>query len=97
MYIYDKGVRYFNDFYALPTYDDELTYDRLYKTYDILKNFNKEFFDKFKTNKNNGLEIYITGSLGPSDTKTQISNPIGYSLMMDDNYIIAIDANGEEY
>ncbi len=97
MYIYDKGVRYFTDFYALPTYDDELTYDRLSKTYDILKNFNKEFFNKFKMNKNNGLEIYITGALGPSDTKTQVSYPVGYSLTMDDNYIIALDANSDEY
>lgn len=96
-YIYDKGVRYFSDFYALPNYDDELTYDRLSKTYDVLKKFNKDFFNKFKTNKNNGLEIYITGTLYPSDITTQISNPVGYSLKMNNDYIIAIDANDEEY
>ena len=46
MYIYEKGVRFFNDFYALPSYDDELTYDSLSKTYKMLSNFNKEFFIK---------------------------------------------------
>ncbi len=97
VYIYDKGVRYFNDFYALPSYDDELTYDKLNKTYEILNNFNKDFFDKFKYKNNNGLEIYLTDKVAPSDLTTQIENPSAYSLVVDGTYIIAMDINNSDY
>lgn len=97
VYIYDKGVRYFNDFYALPSYDDELTYDKLNKTYEILNNFNKDFFDNFKYKNNNGLEIYLTDKVAPSDLTTQIENPSAYSLVVDGTYIIAMDINNSDY
>ena len=96
IFIYEKGVRYFQDFYALPSYNDDLTYDRLNKTYDILNYFNKEFFDEFNKN-NNGIEIYLTGKVAPSDLKTQIENPSAYSLVMNNTYIIAIDINTNDY
>lgn len=96
IFIYEKGVRYFQDFYALPSYNDDLTYDRLNKTYDILNYFNKEFFDEFNKN-NNGIKIYLTGKVAPSDLKTQIENPSAYSLVMNNTYIIAIDINTNDY
>ena len=97
MYIYDKGVRFFNDFYALPSYDDELTYDSLSKTYEILSNFNKEFYDEFYINDNNGIEIYLTDKVAPSDLNTQIENPSAYSLVIDNTYIIALNINTGSY
>ena len=97
MYIYEKGVRFFNDFYALPSYDDELTYDSLSKTYKMLSNFNKEFYDKFYINDNNGIEIYLTDKVAPSDLNTQIKNPSAYSLVMNNTYIIALNINENSY
>lgn len=97
MYIYDKGVRYFNDFYALPSYDDELTYNSLNKTKKILSNFNEKFYNNFYVNDNNGIEIYLTDKVSPSDLKTQIENPSAYSLVMNNTYIIAIDINTSDY
>lgn len=97
MYIYDKGVRFFNDFYALPSYDDELTYDSLSKTYEMLSNFNKEFYDEFYINDNNGIEIYLTDKVAPSDLNTQIENPSAYSLVMNNTYIIALNINTNSY
>lgn len=97
MYIYEKGVRFFNDFYALPSYDDELTYDSLSKTYKMLSNFNKEFYDKFYINDNNGIEIYLTDKVAPSDLNIQIKNPSAYSLVMNNTYIIALNINTNSY
>lgn len=97
MYIYEKGVRFYNDFYALPSYDDELTYESLSKTYKILSNFNKEFYDKFYINDNNGIEIYLTDKVAPSDLNTQIKNPSAYSLVMNNTYIIALNINTNSY
>lgn len=97
MYIYEKGVRFFNDFYALPSYDDELTYDSLSKTYKMLSNFNKEFYDKFYINDNNGIEIYLTDKVAPSDLNIQIKNPSAYSLVMNNTYIIALNINENSY
>lgn len=97
VYIYEKGVRFFNDFYALPSYDDELTYDSLSKTYKMLSNFNKEFYDKFYINDNNGIEIYLTDKVAPSDLNTQIKNPSAYSLVMNNTYIIALNINTGSY
>lgn len=97
MYIYEKGVKFFNDFYALPSYDDELTYDSLSKTYKMLSNFNKEFYDKFYINDNNGIEIYLTDKVAPSDLNIQIKNPSAYSLVMNNTYIIALNINENSY
>lgn len=97
VYIYDKGVRFFNDFYALPSYDDELIYDSLSKTYRILSNFNKEFYDEFYINDNNGIEVYLTDKVAPSDLNTQIKNPSAYSLVMNNTYIIALNINTNSY
>ena len=97
MYIYEKGVKFFNDFYALPSYDDELTYDSLSKTYKMLSNFNKEFYDKFYINDNNGIEIYLTDKVAPSDLNIQIKNPSAYSLVMNNTYIIALNINTNSY
>ncbi len=97
MYIYDKGIRYFNDFYALPNYNDELTHDRLNKTYEILSSFKKEFYDKFYINDNNGIEIYFTDLVAPSNTNTQAKNPSAYSLVMNNTYIIALNINLDGY
>lgn len=95
--IYDKGIRYFNDFYALPSNDIELTLDRLKETYEVLNYFNKDFFDKFNINDNLGIEIYLTGKVSPSNLETQISNPSAYSLVMNKTYIIALNINTKEY
>ena len=97
MYIYEKGVKFFNDFYALPSYDDELTYDSLSKTYKMLSIFNKEFYDKFYINDNNGIEIYLTDKVAPSDLNIQIKNPSAYSLVMNNTYIIALNINTNSY
>lgn len=95
--IYDKGIRYFNDFYALPSNDIELTLDRLKETYEVLNYFNKDFFNKFNINDNLGIEIYLTGKVSPSNLETQISNPSAYSLVMNNTYIIALNINTKEY
>lgn len=59
----------------------------------ILKKYNKEFFDSFYYEKYDGLHIYLTSSLTPSNLENQISNPAAYSLTNDYKFMIVIDIN----
>lgn len=59
----------------------------------ILKKYNKEFFDSFYNGKYDGLHIYLTSSLTPSDLTSQISNPAAYSLINNYKFMIVIDLN----
>lgn len=97
IYAYDESVRYFYDFYALPSNDDALIKSTLSHMEKILSNFNKTFFKSFKFGKNNGVKIYLNKKLGPSDINTQISNPAGYTSKINNDYIIAIDISSGNF
>ena len=61
----------------------------------ILTNYNKEFFNTFYDNNYEGLNIYLTSTLTPSDYETQIANPAAYSLINNNKYTIVMDINEE--
>lgn len=91
VYAYESSVRYFNDFYALPSTDDILINNKLKELKELLSNYTKEMFTQFKYNKNEGIKIYLTNKVAPSDLTTQISDPAAYSNKIDNDYIIAIN------
>ena len=97
IYAYDSSVRYFNDFYVLPETSDIVINEKLLELQDILRYFNKDFFDKFKLLKNNGIKIYFNKYVGPSDLSIQTSNPIAYTTKIEKDYIIAININDEDF
>ena len=59
----------------------------------ILQKYNKDFFDSFYFEKYEGLHIYLTSKLTPSNLENQISNPAAYSLLNNYKFMIVIDIN----
>lgn len=59
----------------------------------ILQKYNKDFFDSFYFEKYEGLHIYLTSKLTPSNLENQISNPAAYSLLNNYKFMIVIDLN----
>lgn len=76
----------------IETNNDKIT-DSITKITKILDKFSKEYFDSFYDEINEGLNIYLTSTLTPSDTEKQISNPAAYSLNYQNKYMIVIDIN----
>ena len=57
----------------------------------ILQKYDRTFFEGFYDAGYNGLHLYLTGTLIPSDYTTQASNPAAYSLTYNGSYMIVID------
>lgn len=91
--IKEDAIIDFPDFYAEELLNNELILDSLERIKTILAKYNIEFFNSFYTNGFEGLNLYLTGSLTPSDYETQAANPAAYSLTFNSEYMIVIDLN----
>ena len=91
--IKEDAIIKFPDFSAEALVNDELILESLYKIETILSKYDLEFFNSFYDNNYNGLNLYLTGELTPSDYETQAANPAAYSLMFQNEYMIVIDLN----
>ncbi len=91
--IKEDAIIKFPDFSAEALLNNELILDSLYKIETILSKYDIEFFNSFYDNNYNGLNLYLTGELTPSDYETQAANPAAYSLMYQNKYMIVIDLN----
>lgn len=91
--IKDEGEVIFPDFYSQPLYNNGIIKTAIKKVEKILNKFPEHFFEQFMHKEYKGLNIYISGSLTPSDPSTQASNPIAYSLMHDYTYAIVLDSS----
>ena len=91
--IKENAVIEFPDFSAEVLLNNELILESLNKIETILAKYDQVFFESFYNNGFNGLNIYLTGSLTPSDYDTQAANPAAYSLIFKGEYMIVIDLN----
>ena len=91
--IKEKAIIAFPDFSANLENNNKRIFESLLKIEFILSKYNKDFFNSFYDNEYNGLNIYLTSTLTPSDYETQISNPAAYSLVFNNEYMIVIDIN----
>ena len=91
--IKEDAVIEFPDFSAEVLLNNELILESLEKIETILAKYDKSFFESFYNNGFDGLNIYLTGSLTPSDYETQAANPAAYSLIFKGEYMIVIDLN----
>lgn len=83
----------FPDFSAEVITNNTKISEALVKVKSILDKYNKDFFDSFYFEKYEGLHIYLTSKLTPSDLENQISNPAAYSLINNYKFMIVIDVN----
>lgn len=91
--IKENAIIEFPDFSAEVLTNNELILESLTKVETILSKYDQEFFKSFYDEYYEGLNIYLTGSLTPSDYETQAANPAAYSLMYNNQYMIVIDLN----
>ena len=91
--IKEDAIIKFPDFYAEAMLNNEQILESLAKIDTILAKYDLEFFNSFYENGYTGLNLYLTGSLTPSDYETQASNPAAYSLTFNGEYMIVIDLN----
>ena len=93
IHIKEDAILKFPDFSAEELLNNELILESLTKIETILSKYDLEFFDSFYENNYEGLNLYLTGELTPSDYETQASNPAAYSLVYQNKYMIVIDLN----
>jgi len=91
IHIKDETNIKFPDFNAEVETNNTKINEGLTKINSILEKYNKDVFDSFNFNKYEGLHIYLTSNLTPSDLENQISNPAAYSLINDNKFMIVID------
>ena len=91
--IKENAVIEFPDFSAEVLLNNEQILESLTKIETILAKYDKSFFDSFYNNGFNGLNLYLTGSLTPSDYEIQAANPAAYSLIYKGEYMMVIDLN----
>lgn len=89
----ENAIIEFPDFKAELLTDENILNKAITKLEKIISKFNNEFFNNFYANDANGLNIYLTGNLTPSDYSSQIANPAAYSLFYNNEYMIVIDIN----
>lgn len=86
----ETNIKY-PDFYAEVEKDNEKILNALESIEKILSKLNKEFFYSFYDLEYDGLNIYLTGTLSPSNYETQVSNPAAFSLVFKNEYMIVLD------
>lgn len=91
--IKDDAIIKFPDFSAEVLTNDKTILTSLNKIKTILSKYNKSFFESFYNNGFDGLNLYLTSTLTPSNYDTQVSNPAAYSLTYEGKYMIVIDLN----
>lgn len=89
----ERAIIEFPDFKAELLTDETILNNAINKLEKIISKFNNKFFNNFYANDANGLNIYLTGNLTPSDFTSQIANPAAYSLFYNNEYMIVIDIN----
>ncbi len=89
----EDAILNYPDFTAEKITNDDIIDVALSKINTILPKFTLDFFNNFYKDNFKGLNIYLTGTLTPMDTTTQISNPAAYSFTYNNEYIIVIDIN----
>lgn len=93
IHIKEDAIIDFPDFYAEELLNNEIILNSLTKLENILSKYDLTFFESFYNNGFDGLNLYLTGTLRPSDYETQASNPAAYSLTYNGEYMIVIDLN----
>ena len=93
IHIKEDAIIEFPDFYAEELINNEIILNSLTKIENILAKYDLTFFKSFYNYGYDGLNLYLTGTLTPSDYETQVSNPAAYSLTYQGKYMIAIDLN----
>lgn len=94
---YNVNIHVKNDLLSFPDftakeYNDTVhiisSLSEITKVFDKLS---KDVFDAFYDTDHNGLHMYLTGTLKPKNIKTQYSDPAAYSLVYNNQYIIALN------
>ena len=93
IHIKEDAIIEFPDFYAEELLNNEIILNSLTKIENILAKYDLTFFKSFYNYGYDGLNLYLTGTLTPSDYETQASNPAAYSLTYNGEYMIVIDLN----
>lgn len=91
--IKENAIFDYPDFTAEVMTDLETINIALTKISSIMPKFTHDFFSQFYSEDYKGLNIYLTSTLTPMDTTTQISNPAAYSFTYNNEYIMVIDIN----
>ncbi len=89
----EDAIINFPDFSAEKVINNNIIIKALNKLESILVKYDKTFFESFYNNGYEGLNLYLTGKLTPSNYETQVSNPAAYSLIYNKKYMIVIDIN----
>lgn len=95
--IKDEGEREFPDFTSQTVYNNAVISHTIKRVESILSKFPKHFFENFTHDDYKGLNIYLASKLNPSDPSTQASNPVAYTLTMDNTYTIVLDSFYSEF
>lgn len=93
IYIKNETNIKFPDFKAENENNNQKIKESLNKITNILNKYDHDFFASFNFDKYEGLHLYLTSKLTPSDLENQISNPAAYSLINDNKFMIVIDIN----
>ena len=88
VYFYDQGIKYFSDFYVIPSYDDILINSRLNTLRDVLKTLNGELFSKIDLNIYFDKEIIFNNN--------QI-NRTSYPIISNNEYDIVFQITNDNF
>ena len=81
----------FPDFTAKEYNDTVHIISSLSEITKVFDKLSKDVFDSFYDTNHNGLHMYLTSTLKPKNIKTQYSDPAAYSLVYNNQYIIALN------
>lgn len=95
--IKDETEIEFPDFSSESLYNNAIIKHAIKRVDKILSKFPKNFFANFTHDTYKGLNIYLGGTLKPSDPSTQASNPVAYTLMHNYAYTIVLDSSYSEF
>ena len=90
LHLYTENSISFPDFSAKSYKNTEVLLARSKEIKQIVSKFDKNVFDSFYDENFNGLHIYLTGELTPSDYGSQYATPAAYSLTFNDQYMIVL-------
>lgn len=91
IHIKEDTIKEYPDFSAEVINSNNTILKALKDIASVAAKYNKEFFTSFYEDGMTGINLYLTGTLTPSDLTIQISNPAAYTLYYESEYMIVID------
>ena len=90
--VYRDEVNIDNDYFSTNTLNNDYMIDKsIDDISNVLKKFNKEFFDSFHDEVHHGLIINLAGNLIPKEGANTAAGPVGYTIYDNDEYEIVLN------